>query len=151
MNALAVIESAREIRISLRANGGYIYYRPEQAAPPEFVEMLRQNKAKLLDYLNRESVASLDMSNSALLAWASELAEQDKVLSDSVAYMESPRRPITTERVSHYAGIYPKTIVRAGHHQQLPGFCWGQWTPTWWHDRELGAIGSLGALRKTDS
>ena len=51
MEALAVIEKAHELGISLRADGGYIYYRPEEAAPPDFVELLLQNKPQLLRVL----------------------------------------------------------------------------------------------------
>jgi hypothetical protein len=52
MNASKVIERAKELHISLRADGEYLYFRPEEAAPPEFVELLRQHKVELLQYLH---------------------------------------------------------------------------------------------------
>ena len=51
MNALEVIEIAQELRISLRADGEYIYYRPVEAALPEFVEALRYHKAETMALL----------------------------------------------------------------------------------------------------
>ena len=41
-----------------------------------------------------------------LLAWASEIAQQDLVLPMPVGYLEAPLRTVTTHRVSYYANLY---------------------------------------------
>ena len=150
LDALNVIEKAQELGISLQADGEYVYYRPEEAAPPEFVEALRQHKTELLAYYTREGGRLLDRSvinEESLLAYATELSEHEMVLTIPVSYVEVPQRAVTTVRVSWYATHYLKTIISARHHQQHPGLCWGQWTPGWWQERELEAIGALNALR----
>ena len=38
MSAQAIIDHARELGITLRANGGNLHYAPKSAAPPELVE-----------------------------------------------------------------------------------------------------------------
>jgi hypothetical protein len=89
-----------------------------------------------------------DLERQALLAWASELAEQNLVLSYQVRYVEASRSAITTGRVSWYAAHYLKTIVSARDYQQHPRLCWGQWTPKWWQELEMEAIQSLEALQR---
>ena len=124
---------------------------PEGVLTASYVEEIRRHKADLLRQLTREDNLfrlSLGEGIPALLAWALELSEQDLVLSDQVSYAEVPRRAVTTERVSWYAAHYLKTIVLARHHQQHPGLCWGQWTPSWWHEREMEAVSALTALRE---
>ena len=74
MESTAVIEKARQLRISLRTDGEYIYYRPEKAAPPEFVEMLRDHKPQLLQTLSEaafEQPASTTMLQ-AINYWAAD-------------------------------------------------------------------------------
>ena len=53
MNAQTIIDHAHELGIALRVEGDHIYYAPKSAAPPEFVEELRQHKAELLERLRR--------------------------------------------------------------------------------------------------
>ena len=146
MDALAVIGKAKELGISLRADGEYIYYRPEEAAPPEFVEMLRQYKADLLACLSRQSHAESGQGIPALLAWAAELSEQGRVLSDPVSYVEAPQRTVATQRVSWYASHYLRTITSARIGQQTGG--WGMFNAQWHREREKEALLALAALRE---
>ena len=127
------------------------YRGPEGVLTASYVEEIRRHKADLLRQLTREdNLFRLPLGDSipALLAWALELSEQDLVLSDPASYAEAPQRTVTTGRVSWYAAHYLKTIVLARHHQQHPGLCWGQWTPSWWHEREMEAVSALTALRE---
>ncbi|MBI4337353.1 MAG: hypothetical protein HY683_05945 [Chloroflexi bacterium] len=88
------------------------------------------------------------LEQQALLAWASELAERDLVLSLPISYVEAPLRTVTTTRVSWYAAHYLKTIASARLYREYPKLCWGQWTPPWWQGREEDALGALAALRE---
>lgn len=88
-----------------------------------------------------------DLERQALLAWASELAEQELELDTPVEYVEAPLRRVSTTRVSCYAAHYLKTIVAARLYQEHPHLCWGRWTPKWWREREKEALGALAALR----
>ena len=81
-----------------------------------------------------------------LLAWASELGEQNLVLPARVTYVEAPLRTITTERVSWYATLHLRTISHARLNQRNGG--WGQFTPKWWKEQEEQALGALIALRE---
>ena len=81
-----------------------------------------------------------------LLPWASELAEQDLVLSAGISFVETPLRTITTEQVSYFAALYLKTIVRAQSYQH-PDRCWGIYTPEWWKQQEQQAFDALAGLK----
>ena len=81
----------------------------------------------------------------SLLAWASELAEQDVVLPEPISYIEAPRRTVTTEEVSRYAARYLWTIGYSRLQQETGG--WGRWTPEWWTGVEDEAVGALAGLR----
>ncbi len=96
--------------------------------------------------LTGNTSSPVSISPPSLLAWASELAEKDLVLSSPVTYIEAPLRKVTTKRISWYAAHYLKTIAAAWFYRQYPHLCWGQWTPEWWHEREEEALGALAAL-----
>jgi hypothetical protein len=81
-----------------------------------------------------------------LLSWASDLAQKNLVLPEPITFTEAPLRPVTTGRVSYYAGHYWETISSARFQQELEG--WGQWTPQWWKDREAEALFALTQLRE---
>ena len=80
-----------------------------------------------------------------LLAWASELAEQDLILATSICFAEEPLRPIAITEVSRYAVTNLRFIANAGLEKQLGG--WDIWKSDWWTEREHAALGSLAALR----
>jgi hypothetical protein len=86
-----------------------------------------------------------ELERRALLAWASELAEQEAVLPGPISYIEAPRRTVTTQEVSRHAAQYLRTIARARLQQETGG--WGRWTPEWWAGVEEEAMGALTALR----
>jgi len=87
-----------------------------------------------------------EMEQQALLAWASELAEQDLVLEKPVSFVEAPRRTLTTERVSEKAARYLRVISYACLQQRTRGM--GRFKPPWWKEREEEALGALSALRE---
>jgi hypothetical protein len=81
-----------------------------------------------------------------LLSWADDLAQKNLVLPEPITFTEAPLRPVTTGRVSYYAGHYRETISSAKFQQKLGG--WGQWTPKWWQRREAEALFALTQLRE---
>jgi hypothetical protein len=81
-----------------------------------------------------------------LLAWASEIAQQDLVLPMPVRYLEAPLRTVTTHRVSYYANLYLREISYARLQQRTGG--WGRFTSEWFKEQERGAIQALAALRE---
>lgn len=82
----------------------------------------------------------------SLLSWASELAEQDLVLSHPVSYIEAPLRIINTQRVSFCAARHLKTIAFAK--LNMKDGDWGYWTSDWWRDRINESLSALAALRE---
>lgn len=56
MNAEVVVQRARELGITLRVDGGVIKYAPKSAAPPDFVEELRQHKPEVMAFLAKPQV-----------------------------------------------------------------------------------------------
>ncbi len=114
--------------------------------PDELIGLLRDHKSAVLRALTGNTSSPVGKSPSKLLAWASELAEKDLVLSSPVTYIEAPLREVTTDRISWYASHYLKTIAAAWLYRQYPDLCWGQWTPGWWQEREEEALGALAAL-----
>ena len=75
-----------------------------------------------------ESLA--DLERQEILAWASEICEQDIVLAD---------------KVSQYVGARLRFIVHAHFQQRTGGM--GRWLPPWWKEREEASIGALFSLR----
>ena len=114
--------------------------------PDEMIELLRQHKAEVLAYLRNELNMSGGIEVTRLLAWAAEMAEQDRVLPDPVSYVEAELRIVTTARVSWYAAHYLTTISYARLQQQNGG--WGRCTPEWWREREQEALKALRNLRE---
>lgn len=55
MNAEAIVQLAHELSITLSLAGDRIRYAPKSATPPNLVEMLRQHKAELIEYLRQEN------------------------------------------------------------------------------------------------
>lgn len=113
----------------------------EPSSPPTSYEINERNEITPPD-----RPAAQDAST--LLAWASELAEQEMVLDALVTYVEAPQRAVTTARVSWYAGRYLKTIVSARLYREHPRLCWGEWTPAWWQEREREALYALASLKR---
>ena len=90
-----------------------------------------------------EALAELERQE--ILAWASEICEQDIVLADGVAFVEEPLRPVTVTKVSQYVADRLRFIIHA-HFQQRTGDM-GRWLPPWWKEREEASIGALFSLR----
>lgn len=82
----------------------------------------------------------------SLLAWASELAEQDLVLPEPVRFIEEPLRPISIKDVSEYILRHLRFIAHARFQQRIGGT--RRWLPDWWKEREEVALGALAALRE---
>ncbi len=145
MSVETIIRQAHDLGITLRVAGDRIEYAPRASAPGDFVEALRRQKAEVIAFITQQGATAGVSPEAALLSWASELAEQDSVLSEPVQFVEAPLRTISTGRVSWYAAQYLRTITFARQERQLGG--WGRWTPTWWKQREQEALGALAALR----
>ena len=90
-----------------------------------------------------ESLA--DLERQEILAWASEICEQDIVLAEGVTFVEEPLRPVTVTKVSQYVGDRLGFIIHAHFQQRTGGM--GRWLPSWWEEREEASIGALISLR----
>jgi hypothetical protein len=166
MDVSEIVQQAQELGISLVIHGDRILYTPKSRTPIEFVAALRKHKQELLRYLSRQEDDALRVpaqnprnpgkpdsqervenpETHHLLAWASELAEQDVRLPKPLTYVEAPLRTITTERVSCYAAVYLRTISLAQSNKRIGG--WGTFIHDWWQRQEQEAIQALLALRE---
>ena len=166
MNAPEIVQQAQELGISLVLRGDRILYTPKSRTPVELVAALREHKQELVRYLSQqeeyasgmpvqdpgisrnsdsqEPVAKAETHH--LLAWASELAEQDVVLPKPLTYVEAPLHTITTERVPHYAAVYLRSISLAHSNKRTGGS--GTLTQDWWRRQEKEAVQALLALRE---
>ena len=119
MQAQDIMERAQALGITLEAVGGNIIYRPKRAAPPEFVETLRENKRSLISYLGQPHSQSPNARYCRLYggddAGAAELKEivrrvegegyvllWSTVLEDFIAFYRSP-----ADRTRIPAGFVP--------------------------------------------
>ena len=160
MDIPALLDDLDTQGITVTVNGDRLRIVPGSLVSQGLADTLRAHKTELLDYLKGEAarvemqLSTLNLrvgephvpSTQDLLPWASELAEQDIVLPNSVFFVETPLRTITTEQVSYYATIYLKTIVRAQSYQH-PDRCWGIFTPEWWKQQEQQAFDALAGLK----
>ena len=169
MRVLAIIEEALSLGITLSVTGDKITYAPKSRTPEEFVERLKKHKLELLEHLSRQfrvvpttrtqnpqnpqniarpasEIEATQHDRAHLLAWASELAEQEVELDRSVSFVEAPLRTVTTEEVSRYAYNCLRTIL-VSHTKQSSSRC-NFWNPMWWRKREEEAFGALAALRQ---
>ena len=167
MTPESILQRATHLGISLSVRGDRILYAPKSQTPREFVVILQDHKAQLLEYLTRtvdESLASCtpdeqrpthgtdvecDTSGrerGPLLAWAAQVAEQDVVLEKPVTYVEAPLRRITTKRVSRHALTYLRAIILAQTSMRTGGR--GAFTQDWWRNQEGQAMRALQALRE---
>ena len=101
------------------------------------------NQRGLDTVLWEEHLATLE--HQALLAWASELADRDLELPQSITYGEASFREVITTRVSYYAAHYLWMITYARLQQRAGG--WGGFTSKWWNKCEEQAFCALSALR----
>ena len=101
-------------------------------------------RRKAIDTTSWEEALS-HLERQEILAWASEICEQDIVLADGVAFVEEPLRPVTITKVSQYVGDRLRFIVHAHFQQRTEGM--GRWLPSWWKEREEACIGALISLR----
>ena len=90
-----------------------------------------------------ESLA--DLERQEILAWASEVCEQDIVLPEGVTFVEEPLCTVTITKVSQYVADRLRFIIHAHFQQRTGGM--GRWLPSWWKEREEAAIGALFSLR----
>lgn len=124
---------------------------PKGKLTPDLRDVLQRHKSDLVAYLRGTPTTAMkaplaELESQQLLAWASELAEQELVLPEPVTYVEAPLRAVTTQRVSYYAALYLREISYARLMQQAGG--WGCFTSDWFKEQERGAIEALTALRE---
>jgi hypothetical protein len=169
MKPQRIVEQARGLGVTLWVADNRIFYSPKSQAPVELVETLRQHKQELLAHLSHQSDVTLESctqnphnpqkadaertpvepvppDTEHLLAWASEIAEQDLVLLMPVRHLDAPLCTVTTQRVSYYTSLYLREISYARLQQRTGG--WGRFTPEWFKEQEKGAIQALTALRE---
>ena len=85
-------------------------------------------------------------NNEHLIASASELARRGLVLREEVSFFELPKVHVKTGRVSWYASHYLTMISDARFHEKHGDF--GNWTPSWWREREKEALVGLANLMR---
>jgi hypothetical protein len=144
MEANSIVERARDLGVTLTADGDRIKYAPKSRTPPDLVEALRSNKRDVLLYLNKDREDET-RETQKLLSWAAYLAEENLILSQPVTYVEAPLRTITTYQISWYAAHYLAAVTHARSQQQNGG--WGMFTTGWWQSRENDAFNALRNLR----
>ena len=146
MGTPEIVKRLTDLGITLRTYGDDLLLVPGSGVPPDLATMVRDRKAELMTYLSQQSESPpADPSTGELLAWASELAEQDLVIREPISYVEVPLRTVTTSRVSYQASHYLHTIASARLYQERGS--WGAWTSDWWRQREEEAVQALSALR----
>ena len=138
-----IIERAKEMGVTLRADGGTLRYYPKSRTPGDLVDALRQHKEEVLKYLSKYSAYG---PTASLLGWASQFAQQDIVLEVPVTFVEAPLRRLTTAEVSSCVGKYLRIITRAQINQANGS--WHPWTTEWWKGREEEAITALASLKQ---
>ena len=114
--------------------------------PDDLMEALRQRKPEVIAHKTRGTDRPLAQGIPALLAWASELAEQDLTLTEPVSYLEATLCTISTQRVSWYASHYLRGITSGRIGQHTGG--WGIFDAEWHREQETEALAALAALRK---
>lgn len=160
MEIPALLDTLKTHGITVTVKGDRLKLVPGSGVPLELAEVVRAHKTEMLEYL-RESEAQIQVGLSDLglkvdqphlptapdlLAWASELAEQDLTLPETISYEETRPRPVKTNRVSHYAAVYLREIAYARMMQSTGG--WGSFTPEWSQKQIDIALGALRALRE---
>lgn len=113
---------------------------PKGAIRSELKAALEEHKRELLVLLGSSD------QRAGLLAWASELGEQDIVLERPTSFVEKPRVPVQVQEVSKYARRHLRTIASAHIYEVSGG--WGHFDATWWHQRKQEALDALVALRE---
>jgi hypothetical protein len=160
MEPETLIHSCIECGATLVPDGYQLRVKGWSKLTPELKEALRERKSEVLEHLKEEIAQSLASFTFAgltvsephlpttpdLLAWASELAEQDLRLTEPISYIETPLRTITTERVSYYAARYLWAISYSRTQQRTGG--WGRFIPEWFRKQEEEALEALVALRE---
>jgi hypothetical protein len=146
MDALELISQAQSLGTRIWRDGEHLELDAPADFPEELVELLRSHKAAVLQSLAGDGWQPSVCDIPQLLAWASELAEQEVVLPEPVTYVEAPLRTISTPRVSYYAALYLREISYARLQQRTGG--WGCFTSEWFKEQERGAIEALAALRE---
>ena len=146
-NDIAVLITRAEAKgAALRIRMGQVEVRGLERLPKQLAEDLRTHQAEVREHLSRQETVSVPEEVAHLLAWASELAEQELILERSVTYVETPARTVTTDQASWYAAHYLNSISHARGQQQSRG--WGGLTTAWWKEREQDAFEALERLRE---
>ena len=103
MTAAELIQRAQALGASLWTEGKQLQMDAPVDFPDDLIELLRKHKPAVMEALAGDVQTPPADSLATLLAWASQLAEQDEVLSEPVTYVEAPLRPVSTKRVSDCA------------------------------------------------
>jgi len=141
---LSVLISRTESKgAALRARGDRLEVWGLDRLAPDLVDELKDRRSDLVKCLSHRDAEG--RKTAQLLAWASELAEQELRLERPVRYTEAPRRMVSTIHASWYATQYLRTIALA--RQRIDSRRSTDWPPQWWREREEEGIAALRNLR----
>lgn len=146
MDPATILDRLHSLGVAVSVLGDKLRLVPGSMVPPDLAGAVREAKGEVLAYLIDESHVPVMVDTSRLLAWASELAEQEIVLAEPVSFIETSLRTIITERISEKATHYLRVIHYARLQRRTGGM--GRFLPPWWREREEEAIGALAALRE---
>ena len=144
MDAAQVVETLRNLGVSLKAEGSKLLMEPGSRVPPDLVPDIRRRKQEILDLL-ADSSQHHDEDTARLLAWASRAAEDGLTLAEPVQFLEGPLRPRTTNEVGRFCRDQLRYLSMARSNRATGG--WGRFTPEWWTELEASTIQSMAALK----
>jgi len=139
-----LITRAESKGAALRVRGAQLEVWGLERLSADLVNELKDRKSDLVKRLvDRDAKGQ---GTARLLAWASELAEQDLAVETPVRFTDVPRHSVSTMHPSWYATQYLRTIVLARQEKEIRRWC--HWTPEWWREREEEGIAALERLRR---
>ena len=140
-----LIARAQTKGAALRVREGQLEVLGLSCLPDRLCTELRRQKADVISHIQNRADGALSDDTSRLLAWATELADSDLTLSESMTFEEARSRTMTTYHPSWCAGNYLTAVAYAEvqqhwpPHQGLP--------PEWWKQRGEEAIAALAGLK----
>ena len=125
--------AAVSVALNVLVTGDNLHLEAPLPLPDDLMEELRLQKLAVIAYLMGEDLDGGISTESILLAWACEIAEQELVFVQPVSFHEVPLRTVTTSRVSWYAAHYLR-IVGYSRSMAESGVL-GRWTSAWRNER----------------
>ena len=146
METNELLERIYRLGVSMTLDGDDIVLKPGDKVPAGMLPELKVHKTALVRHLRRlHEVSTQERTRAQLLAWASELVNNDVVTESPVTFNETPLRPVRTTRISFYARQYLQLVAAVESARQ--GLTWEPWTVEWHEERAREAIEALENLR----